>query len=378
MTPQVNICKDGLYSLSTHCYGSNTKLDISIIGAGGDVGRQVAVQLIAEQVIAPSQRLQLVGREGGNSAHSLFGLRADLLDAYAETSPEIDVALSPNDITGDIIIMTAGATVPTDANKVLGRAELGKINKPIFESYARAIAEHGHGDEIILIVTNPVELGVEVFSRYLSRERVIGIGAYQDSLRFRREIAADLGVRRQRVHAFVLGEHGENMYPMWNTVQVYGMDDEEMKILIERLSQGRNYDDFRLDLAAARHELIKLLNADRIEDAFTLVYRLPPDLRTALVPFMTYVSGAKTSIATANVVIDLVDTIIDGKEVLVSGQVLLNEECFDMRTVMGMPIIVGQQGWTQIVKPNMSDEDFIYLKQIATQVSQRIEEWYQE
>lgn len=353
-------------------------MDISIIGAGGDVGRQVAVQLIAEQVIAPSQRLQLVGREGGNSAHSLFGLRADLLDAYAETSPEIDVALSPNDITGDIIIMTAGATVPTDANKVLGRAELGKINKPIFESYARAIAEHGHGDEIILIVTNPVELGVEVFSRYLSRERVIGIGAYQDSLRFRREIAADLGVRRQRVHAFVLGEHGENMYPMWNTVQVYGMDDEEMKILINRLSQGRNYDDFRLDLAAARHELIKLLNADRIEDAFTLVYRLPPDLRTALVPFMTYVSGAKTSIATANVVIDLVDTIIDGKEVLVSGQVLLNEECFDMRTVMGMPIIVGQQGWTQIVKPNMSDEDFIYLKQIATQVSQRIEEWYQE
>lgn len=353
-------------------------MDISIIGAGGDVGRQVAVQLIAEQVIAPSQRLQLVGRQEGKSGQSLYGLRADLLDAYAETSPEIDVALSPNNITADIIIMTAGTTVPTDADKALGRAELGNINKPIFEMYAKAIAEHGHGDEIIIIVSNPVELGVEVFSRYLSRERVIGIGAYQDSLRFRREIAADLGVRRQRVHAFVLGEHGENMYPMWNTVQVYGMDDEEMKTLTQQLSQGRNYDDFRLDLLAARQELIKLLKAKRVEDAFTLVYRLPPDLRTVLIPFLTYISGAKTSIATANVVIDLVDTIIDGKEVLVSGQVYLDKECFDMKTVMGMPIIVGQQGWTQIVKPDMSDTDFKYLKQIATQISQRIKEWNQE
>ena len=353
-------------------------MDISIIGAGGDVGRQVAIQLIAEQVIAPSQRLQLVGRLEGKSAQSLYGLRADLLDAYAETSPEIDVALSPDEITADIIIMTAGATVPTDASKALGRAELGKINKPIFESYAKAIAEHGHGDEIVLIVSNPVELGVEVFSRYLERERVIGIGAYQDSLRFRREIAADLGVRRQRVHAFVLGEHGENLYPLWNSVQVYGMDDEEMKTLTHRLSQGRDYDDFRLDFQAARLELIKLLNEGRAEDAFTLVYRLPPDLRTALVPFMTYISGAKTSVATANVVIDLVDTIIDGKEVLVSGQVALDGECFNMKTVMGMPIIVGQQGWIQIVKPDMTDADVIYLKQIATQIAQRIEEWYQE
>lgn len=353
-------------------------MDISIIGAGGDVGRQVAIQLIAEQVIAPSQRLQLVGRHGGKSAQSLYGLRADLLDAYAETSPEIDVALSPSEITADIIIMTAGATVPTDANKALDRAELGKINKPIFESYAQAIAEHGHGDEIIIIVSNPVELGVEVFSRHLDRERVIGIGAYQDSLRFRREIAADLGVRRQRVHAFVLGEHGENMYPLWNTVQVYGMDDDEMKSLILKLSQGRNYDDFRLDLIAARQELVKLLNEGRAEDAFTLVYRLPPDLRTALVPFMTYISGAKTSIATANVVIDLVDSIMDGKDVLVAGQVSLDKECFDMKTVMGMPIIVGQQGWTQIVKPDMSDADLTYLKQIATQISQRIDEWYKK
>ena len=234
-------------------------MDVSIIGAGGDVGRQVAVHLIAERVVASSQRLQLVGHEGGKSSQSLFGLRADLLDAYAETSPEIDIALHPDEIAADIIIFAAGATVPTEPGKALDRSALGKINKPIFETYAKSIAEHGHGNEIILIVSNPVELGVEIFSRHLERKRVIGIGAYQDSLRFRREIAADLGVRRQRVHAFVLGEHGENLYPMWNTVQVYGMDDEELESVIQRLSQRANIMmTFRLDLDAARHELVKV------------------------------------------------------------------------------------------------------------------------
>ena len=353
-------------------------MDVSIIGAGGDVGRQVAVHLIAERVVASSQRLQLVGHEHGKSSQSLFGLRADLLDAYAETSPEIDIALHPEEIAADIIIFAAGATVPTDPGKALERSALGKTNKPIFETYAKSIAEHGHGNEIILIVSNPVELGVEIFSRYLGRKRVIGIGAYQDSLRFRREIAADLGVRRQRVHAFVLGEHGENLYPMWNTVQVYGMDDNELDAVVQRLSQRRNYDDFHIDLAAARDELVKLLNEGKTRDAFSLAYRLPPDLRTVLVPFITYISGAKTSIATAHVVGDLVHTIMEGREVLVAGQVVLRGEYFDLDTVMGMPIIVGQQGWIQIVKPDMSVSDFTYLKKVALEISAHIREWCED
>ena len=350
-------------------------MDVAIIGAGGDVGREVATHLIAERVVAASQRLQLVGHASGKSSQSLFGLRADLLDAYAETSPEIDIALHPEEVTADIIVFAAGATVPTEPGEALDRSALGKINKPIFEAYAKAIAQYGHGDEIILIVSNPVELGVEIFSRYLERRRIIGIGAYQDSLRFRREIAADLGVRRQRVHAFVLGEHGENLYPMWNTVQVYGMDKDELAAVLQRLSQKRTYDDFRVDLAAARHELVKLLEQGKTAKAFNLAYRLPPDLRTILVPFLTYLSGAKTSIATAHVVGDLVHTIMEGREVLVAGQVALRGECFDMHTVMGMPIIVGQQGWIQIVKPDMSDNDRLYLKQIATEISTRIKEW---
>ena len=116
----------------------------------------------------------------------------------------------------------------------------------------------------------------------------------------------------------------------------------------------------------------------KTREAFSLAYRLPPDIRTILVPFLTYISDARTSIATAHVVGDLVHTIMEGREVLVAGQVVLRGEYFDLDTVMGMPIIVGQQGWIQIVKPEMSVSDFTYLKQVASEISARIKEWCED
>ena len=59
------------------------------------------------------------------------------------------------------------------------------------------------------MITNPVELSVEIFSRHLDRHKVLGMGAQQDSLRFARAIADVAGVHHDRVHAWVLGEQRE-------------------------------------------------------------------------------------------------------------------------------------------------------------------------
>jgi len=193
-------------------------MDVSVIGASGDCGREIVSQLVALAALAPTERLQLVGRANGRSARLLYGLCSDLNDAYAEMAPMLDVALAPEDIVADVIVMAAGATV---AGEITSRADLAAINLPLFKTYAQAIARYGGGHEIVIIVTNPVELAVEVFSRQLGRHRVIGVGAYSDSLRFRREIAADLGVRRQLVQGFIVGEHGEGMVPLWSSVQIY-------------------------------------------------------------------------------------------------------------------------------------------------------------
>ncbi|MEO1148493.1 MAG: lactate dehydrogenase [Cyanobacteria bacterium J06638_22] len=346
-------------------------MDVSIIGASGDCGREIVTQLIGIRALAPTERLQLVGREQGRSAKVLQGMCVDLEDAYAEMAPELDVALRPDEIVADVIVMAAGATVQ---GEIKSRSDLSAVNLPVFEQYAKAIAHYGSGHEIVLIVTNPQELAVEVFSRHLGRHRVVGIGAYSDSLRFRREIAVDLGVRRQLVQGFVLGEHGENMLPLWSSVRIQGMDPEELQRAVQRLRQGQSVSDFPTNVEREKKAVMADLREQRIAKAYDAVSQLSPDLRVVIKPFVTHLSGAKTISATANVTVELVRTLLEGREVVVSGQVQLDGEFYGIRTPMGVPIVVTPFGWTQVVSLQLWEEEARLLQRIANGLQQRIQE----
>ncbi|GBC96067.1 L-lactate dehydrogenase [bacterium HR16] len=350
-------------------------MDVSVIGASGDCGREIAIQLVAERVLSPTERLQLVGRRGGRSERVLFGLRSDLSDAYAEIAPELDVALHPEEVVGDIIVMAAGQAVPTDATSAPSRDTLAHANLPVFHAYARAIEKYGHCNEVVIVVTNPVELGVEIFSRYLGRHRVIGIGAYSDSLRFRREIAADVGVRRQMVHAFVVGEHGEQMVPLWSSVRIYGMDMEEMLAISGRLRGNRSVLDFPQEVQREKLSVVAYLQQGLIREAFEHVDRLPPDLRVVLKPYLTHLSGAKTAVATANVTVDLVRTLMDGREIVVAGQVRLDGEFYGIHTTTGAPIVVGNNGWSQVVPVQLWEDEARLLMQSSSRIQRKLREW---
>ncbi|GIV18739.1 MAG: malate dehydrogenase [Armatimonadota bacterium] len=350
-------------------------MDVSIIGASGDCGREIAIQLVAERVLSPTERLQLVGRRGGRSERVLFGLRSDLADAYAEIAPELDVALHPEEVVGDIIVMAAGQAVPIDASSAPSRDTLAHTNLPVFHTYARALEKYGHGNEVVIVVTNPVELGVEIFSRYLGRHRVIGIGAYSDSLRFRREIAADVGVRRQMVHAFVVGEHGEQMVPLWSSVRIYGMDMEEMLAISGRLRGNRSVLDFPQEVQREKLSVVAYLQQGLIREAFEHVDRLPPDLRVVLKPYLTHLSGAKTAVATANVTVDLVRTLMDGREIVVAGQVRLDGEFYGIHTTIGAPIVAGNNGWSQVVPLQLWEDEARLLMQSASRIQRKLREW---
>ncbi|MEO0532907.1 MAG: malate dehydrogenase [Cyanobacteria bacterium P01_A01_bin.123] len=346
-------------------------MDVSVIGASGDCGREIVAQLVALRVLNPTERLQVVGRASGRSSQILYGLCSDLNDAYAEQAPILDVALSPDDIVADVIVMAAGATV---GGSITSRAELSAVNLAIFESYAEAIARHGYGHEVVIVVTNPVELAVEVFSRHLGRHRVIGVGAYSDSLRFRREIAADLGVRRQLVQGFVIGEHGEGMVPLWSSVQIHSMKPEELKTVRDRLQRGRSITEFPATVNHEKQAVMALLKQGQIPQAYAYVDSLPPDLRVVLKPYVTHLSGAKTITATANVTVDLVQNLLEGREIVVSGQVQLDGEFYGIRIPLGVPIVVTPSGWTQVVNLDLSNDEEILLKQMAEQLNQRLKE----
>ncbi len=346
-------------------------MDVSVIGASGDCGREIVAQLVGLGVLDPTERLQLVGREEGRSGKVLFGMCSDLSDAYAEKAPIFDVALRPEDIVADVIVMTAGATV---GGEITSRSQLASANLPIFESYAKAIAQHGYGHEVIIIVTNPVELAVEVFSRHLGRHRVIGVGAYSDTLRFRREIAADIGVRRQLVQGFVVGEHGEGMVPLWSSVKVHGMTSEELREIRHRLQQGLAVTDFPDAVSREKQAVMTIVETGNIAKAYDYVDRLSPDLRVVVKPYVTQISGAKTVAATANVTVDLIQTLLQGREIVVSGQVQLAGEFYDIQTPLGVPIVVTPSGWSRVVTLQLWAEEAEMLQRSAETISQRLKE----
>lgn len=355
-------------------------MDVAILGASGDCGRAIAGQLIASRLLGPTERLQLVGRREGNSARVLHGLVSDLTDAYAEHAPVLDVALAPDEIVADLWVVAAGVSVPARSPGGSGpsRADLAAGNAPVLREYAEALARHGQGTEVVVVVSNPVELGVAYFARAAGRRRVIGIGAYSDTLRFRREIAADLGMKRHRISGFMLGEHGDAQAPIWSSVRVHGMSAEELGGTIERLRRGVDAHTFAPLCREERRQMIDLLDAGRVADAFARVDTLPPDARVILKPYITHLSGSKTVLATANVTVDLISTLLDGREALVAGQMMLEGEFHGLSGPLGVPVIVGSEGIASVVEIPLSDDETGQIETISREVNARVEEWMKE
>lgn len=313
-------------------------MDVSIVGAGGVIGRQIAIALAGSHLFPATSRLQLVGRRGGASEHLLPGLAADLADAHAEELPQLDLAYDPEDVCADIIVIALGATVgPGSAAK--SRADLAPINVPEVEALARAIAKHGHGEELVLVLTNPVEACVAACCRHLDRRRVIGLGAYLDSMRFRQEIALDLGVRRHLVQGLVLGEHGPRMVPCWSTVSVHGFSHPEGR---ERIAALATTPDPAPDEAI--RELLDILARRGPVTAYARCDRWGPALRTVVRPNVTQLSGARTPVGTAETVMRLLGTLLEGGRVLAAAQVGIAGEFLGLHGVTGVPVVLSLGG----------------------------------
>ena len=357
-------------------------MDISVIGASGGCGHEVVTRLVSGGVLGRGELLQLVGSNPASSRPSyLHGLRADLQDAYAENIPEIDVTNDANEIVGDIVVMAGGATFPTDAAKAGGlqsRDDLARANTALFEHFAAAVARNRQGNPpVVIVVSNPVELGVHVFCRHLPREYVLGMGAFSDSQRFRWEIASQLGIGRQRVHASMAGEHGLGMVPLWSTVRIHGLQADELASTIARLRDGTASADFPERLAAEHALLMAEMMADPVNGpvhALARVARLPPDLRVALKPFPVHYSQAKTISATATATVELVTALCEGRAVEVCAQ-------YQHRGELGIHGPIGNrlilEGAVRRVVPgdDLSAEEIALLQACGLRCSKKIQEW---
>lgn len=353
-------------------------MDVAVIGASGSVGRAVCMQLLATDVVSSGERLQLVGRRGGHSEIGIFGQRIDLLDAFANHGAIIETVLDSEEIDADIVIMVAGATPPDNPNTIADRRQMARANLPIFEYYAEALERHGPKDELVIVQSNPVELAVQVFSERLGRRHVVGAGAYNDSLRFRRELADGVNPEDRCapvVAAYILGEHGAHAVPIWSSARAAGMVPGEWEAHLARVRQPIPLRDIPGVVAATRERLAELLVAGLPVEAEELLAGCPPDIRALVKPWFAHWAG-RTSTATAHSVVDIVARLQAGHRLVLPLQVVAkSDEWPGVDTVMGLPVDIDATGWHSIVEIPVIDEELAALRFAGTGIAEQLKAW---
>lgn len=118
-----------------------------------------------------------------------------------------------------------------------------------------------------------------------------------------------------------------------------------------------------------------MLAQDRIRDAFEAVESLPPDLRAAIEPFVTFQCLHSTPNATANATCEVVRALRGEQERVVGAQVRLDGEFRSLRTTVGLPVLVDFAGWRAVACPELTNEEAAQLDSAATTIAANLGHW---
>ena len=327
---------------------------LAIIGATGSCGRQVAAQLLDRGILPAEGSLHLIGHAGGAHESELWGLRADLLDAFSDHAPHIEVGTDVAASDAEVVVMMAGATV---TQEMTDRSQLAATNYRIFTEAAADVARM-NDEPTVVVQSNPVELAMELFAGVVSRHRIIGAAAWSDSLRFRREIAAELGVKRPLVDAEMWGQHGDHLVPMWSGVRARGVEQSRIDDVVGRATSGRPVTQLPDEIRSIREHVVKLITRGEIAEAYGFIHTQQPDVRAAIKPLFThFTAGRTTELATAHAVADVVSFLAGGVRATIPAQVVLDNEWPGLSGPLAVPVLIEPRGWSQVVTQKITDDE---------------------
>ena len=216
---------------------------ITVIGSGR-VGATAAGLMMLNEVDREISLVDII--EGLPQGEAL-----DLNHAAAILGKDVTVKGSNNyeDMKGsDVVVITAG--LPRKPG--MTREELAGKNAEIVSAIADQVKAHAP-DSIVLITTNPLDVMVAVLFRRLGfpRNRVIGFSGVLDSRRMAHYASKTIGVSASAVTPLVLGQHGENMYPVPELSMVYGKS-------LKALLTSEQYDQVVKDTIGAGAQITNL------------------------------------------------------------------------------------------------------------------------
>jgi len=186
---------------------------VGIVGLG-KVGSTVAYAMMLDGT--PSE-IVLLARDKAKAEGEKLDMEHALpfLD-YVKLTATDDYA----DLAGSqLIIITAGvAQKPGET-----RLDLCRNNATILEEILPKIV-YAEPNALVLIIANPVDVLTHMAHRIVPKAagRIFGSGTTLDTARFRYHLGEQLQVNPKSIHAYVLGEHGDSSFPVYQYATVGG------------------------------------------------------------------------------------------------------------------------------------------------------------
>lgn len=196
-------------------------MKISIIGCGR-VGTTTAYAVMLKGL---AKELVLVDVNTDRA----IGEGLDLNHGTAELE---NIKISSGDYSqiagSDIVIVTAG--IPRKPGET--RLDLASKNLNVIRDIVEQIKKYAP-ESFLLMVSNPVDVMTHLASKVFcpNKNKVLGLGNVLDQLRFRSLIGKEIGVHPRKVDAMIVGEHGDSMVVLDESITVSGMPLEKYKMI---------------------------------------------------------------------------------------------------------------------------------------------------
>ena len=288
-------------------------MKVTVVGAGA-VGATCADNIARKEL---AQELVLLDIKEGFAE----GKAQDMMQTAALLGFDTRISGSTNDYTktanSDVVVITSG--LPRKPG--MTREELIGTNAGIVKGVCENILKHSP-NAIIIVISNPMDTMtyLALQSTGLPKNRIIGMGGTLDSARFKYQLSTTLNCSPSDLNALVVGGHGDTtMIPLikhatWNSIPVTKFLDEAQQQTIIN------------DTMVGGATLTKLLGTSA-----------------------WYAPGAAGAA--------LVESIVRDEKKLFTCCVSLEGEYGQSDICLGVPVVIGKNGWEKIVAMDLSADE---------------------
>lgn len=288
-------------------------MKVTVVGAGA-VGATCADNIARKELCEELVMLDI--KEGITEGKAM-----DFMQSATLLGSDTKIIGSTNDYSktagSNVVVITSG--IPRKPG--MTREELIGINAGIVKDVTTKILEQSP-DAIIIVISNPMDTMtyLALKSSGLPKNRIIGMGGALDSARFKYFLSTALKCSAQDLQAVVIGGHGDTtMIPLTRLATYNGTPVSDL-----------------LD-----EETLKKVAADTMVGGATLTKLLGTSA--------WYAPGAAGAF--------LVESIVRDEKRLIPCCVMLDGEYGQKDICIGVPVVVGKNGWEKIIDFKLNEEE---------------------